>query len=527
MSKNHVGTENQRLIRLLLAFFLAFGWVALVLRGGWSLGFFLAVLLTEIIFVIWLQPFAVSDIDHGHNRPLQIFLALVIVLLSLCMLLFNNVVLKILNVLVLLCLIPLQYLVAAGVFKQEWDQFRFWLEAALSFFLRPFIGLPGMVDYLRGLFGKKDASAKPGMTMRHIFGRILLGLLLAIPVLLLSGSLLAAADPIFAQWSDHLRSHVSLGEFLQRLLLSLLLFPFIFSFLYSGLTKQSVLASVDLMPSTSSSERKDFRLDAIVLISFLTVINLLYLAFAIIQITYLTGAFQAVLPNGLTYAEYARSGFFELAGISIINFLLILVAVKGNKRGGIAAMILRVESLLLILGSLVQWASAMFRMKMYIDVYGLSLLRFWVTAFMLLMLVFFILLLIKEFRPRLPFFKLGFTAALTALVILNFINCDAWIARHNADHYRQTGQIDVGFFDELSDSAVPVMLDLTRTDDSAVAQGMAGQLIRRYQEGTDRAVSSKWTQFNVSRAKARQLIAREYDRLHDLTDKTGSERPVP
>ena len=416
---------------------------------------------------------------------------------------------------------------AAGVFKQEWDQFRFWLEAALSFFLRPFIGLPGMVDYLRGLFGKKDASAKPGMTMRHIFGRILLGLLLAIPVLLLSGSLLAAADPIFAQWSDHLRSHVSLGEFLQRLLLSLLLFPFIFSFLYSGLTKQSVLASVDLMPSTSSSERKDFRLDAIVLISFLTVINLLYLAFAIIQITYLTGAFQAVLPNGLTYAEYARSGFFELAGISIINFLLILVAVKGNKRGGIAAMILRVESLLLILGSLVQWASAMFRMKMYIDVYGLSLLRFWVTAFMLLLLVFFILLLIKEFRPRLPFFKLGFTAALTALVILNFINCDAWIARHNADHYRQTGQIDVGFFDELSDSAVPVMLDLTRTDDSAVAQGMAGQLIRRYQEGTDRAVSSKWTQFNVSRAKARQLIAREYDRLHDLTDKTGSERPVP
>ncbi|NLK89290.1 MAG: hypothetical protein GX276_04020, partial [Clostridiaceae bacterium] len=54
MSENHVGTGNQGLIRLLLAFFLAFGWVALVLRGGWSLGFFLAVLLTEIIFVIWL-----------------------------------------------------------------------------------------------------------------------------------------------------------------------------------------------------------------------------------------------------------------------------------------------------------------------------------------------------------------------------------------------------------------------------------------------------------------------------------------
>ena len=209
---------------------------------------------------------------------------------------------------------------------------------------------------------------------------------------MISGSLLAAADLVFARITSQILRQLSINELAIQLALALILLPFIFSFLYSGKTKQRLVDTDGTCLTRSNPENNGLRFDKTILITFLTCINVLYIVFSVIQVTYLTGAFQAILPDNLTYAEYARSGFFELAGVTFINLILVLLAVKGADRRGASGLILRVESLLLITGSLVQWSSAMFRMKMYIDAYGLSLMRFWVTAFMLLQLVVFVLL---------------------------------------------------------------------------------------------------------------------------------------
>ena len=532
MDKPITNAKNGTFFLLIATWVLSFGWVSLVLRGGWSLGFFLAILLTETVFAVWLlsPPSGLSAerrANRRQNRIILLFLAGIVVLLALCMLLYSNSLLKAFNVLVLLVLLPVQYLMAAGVTAKGWDRPVFWLEMAASLCLRPFIGMPEFAGSVRRLFSKPSAPDSISRT-RHTIGRVLLGILLAIPVLLLSGSLLASADILFAQWIGQIWQNLSLGETILRLALALLFLPFIFSFLHSGKSQNALLETAGFTSNTEKTASKGFRIDKIVLISFLTLINVLYIAFSVFQLTYLTGAFQAVLPEHLTFAQYARSGFFELAGSSAINLLLILAAVKGSDRRGVAGVFLRIESLLLVFGSLVQWASALFRMKMYIDVFGLSLLRFWVTAFMLLMLVFFILLIIKEFRSVFPLFKTGFVTALIALVLLNFVDCDAWTARYNVNHYKMTGQIDTAYFRQLSAGAVPAMLELSAEEDSEVAREMAVQLINRHTSAKLNAEDNgRWQRFNVSEARAYSMIDDDLDSLHALLTKADRNNLIP
>jgi len=522
-TKNESAPKTAGPLFLALALILSFGLVFLVLRGGWSLGFFLAVLLTEAVFLGWRTVAATRDSEiKSPGRPLNrwthLALALIIIDLGFCMFLYDDIVIKILNVLVIFGLLPLQYLLASGVFLQDWDKPAVWLDMAISYVVRPFSGLTGFGRSVARLFQRRLPAGSPDQDVRRpvsTVAKVILGLLLAIPVLLISGSLLASADQVFANLTSQLLANLSLNEFFTQLLLALILLPFIFSFMYSGLIKQRFIDQDGTTFNRIDSTTKGLRIDKTILITFLTCINLLYILFAAIQVTYLTGAFQAILPDDLTYAEYARSGFFELAGVSFINLVLVLLAVKGTDRQGVAGLVVRVESLLLLAGSLVQWASAMFRMKMYIDAYGLSLQRFWVTAFMLLQLIIFILLLIKEFQAKFPLFKTVVAAILLSLVALNHVNSDAWIARHNVDRYQATSRIDTSFFQELSSSAVPDMLRLTEVDDQDVAAKIAQQLVDRL-ETMQNAENPRWQKLNLAQSHAKELITDQLDRLRSL-----------
>jgi hypothetical protein len=517
---------------LLLSFLLCLGISYFVLRGGWSLGFFLAVLTTELVFFAWLLlPFPGGERDvqnppqmAGRKVPLaeQIVLAALIIDLAFCYLLYDNILLKVLNFPIICALCMLQYLMAARVFPLDWDKPRFWGEAILSAIVRPFIGLPGFGGAVSRIFSRSQPSS------RHALGKVLLGILLSFPGLLLSGTALAAADPLFAKILEQLMlpwRELSMQELFINLLIAIMLLPFIFSFLYSGRSGKQVAGLPPGAVQPADAPARTIPLDKTILITFLTCINLLYLVFAYIQLAYLTGAFTAALPDGMTYAEYARSGFFELSAISAVNLILILLAVKAADRRGAAGLVLRIESLLLLAGSLVQWASAMFRMKMYVGVYGLTLLRFLVTAFMLLLAVMFIALVIKEFRPRFPLFKAFTAAILASLLILNHANCDAWIARYNVQHYQTTGLIDLAYYNELSVSAVPAVLSLTNAADPSIQKAAARNLLFRYATGLEQDAAARWQTRNISRIAAKRLIEAHLEELKAINPDAGAQMP--
>ncbi|MDZ7837537.1 MAG: DUF4173 domain-containing protein [Actinomycetota bacterium] len=124
----------------------------------------------------------------------------------------------------------------------------------------------------------------------------------------------------------------------------------------------------------------------ILAITVLSLLNIVFCVFSIIQFKYLFGGENFIQPSVFTYAEYARRGFFELVAVSVINFLIILIAVsflkKESKNVTIAIRIL----LSLVAGfTFVMIASAFYRMSLYEQAYGFTYLRIFVQAFMVLL----------------------------------------------------------------------------------------------------------------------------------------------
>lgn len=68
------------------------------------------------------------------------------------------------------------------------------------------------------------------------------------------------------------------------------------------------------------------KFNSIVVITILMMVNILYVIFTKIQVGYLYGGKN--LPRGFTYSEYARSGFFQLVFIVLINVISIILIKK-------------------------------------------------------------------------------------------------------------------------------------------------------------------------------------------------------
>ena len=484
--------------------------VGFLIRGGWSLGFTLAILALEIGMFLYnhLSGCLAPDLQalHPSSRSchwLAAGLAPAILALAATSFIYADIFLQVLNAPVVLVLLITQFLLLFRSSDRDWDEPGFWIEAGLAGFVRPFVKLPAlgpMFSRLR-VKNRQPAGDPSRQSSRKTLVLVLLGLLCALPVLLIAGLLMASADAVFAAIFDNLTGFwqkLSLTEQLADVALTLIFFPFIFSILESGRSRWQALhafqgsaflnaasgadahaaAAVKTPDSPAIRHARTLSLNSTLLVSFLTSINLLYLLFSVIQLTYLTGAFQARLPAGMTYAAYARNGFFELAAISALNVGLIILAVKGAERRSTSGVLLRILSMLLVLASAIQWLSAMFRMILYVQTYGLTLLRFFVSAFMVLIAVFFILLVIKEFSRSFPLFKAGAIAALLSLLLLNYINADAWIARHNVQRYMAdpSHEIDLKYFQELSADAVPAMLALEDSIATDAQNPLSGQL---------------------------------------------------
>ena len=120
----------------------------------------------------------------------------------------------------------------------------------------------------------------------------------------------------------------------------------------------------------------------------LGLLNLLFLLFVVVQLRYFFGGAALVEEtSGLTFASYARQGFFELVTASAL-VLPILLGADHLVRGGTPAQVRvfrQLGGLLLALLAVIM-ASALARMRLYTAAYGLSSDRLYATAFMILLI---------------------------------------------------------------------------------------------------------------------------------------------
>jgi Domain of unknown function (DUF4153) len=224
----------------------------------------------------------------------------------------------------------------------------------------------------------------------------------------------------------------------------------------------------------------------------LAALNLLFLAFVLVQLRYLFGGESLVQERlHLTYAQYARHGFFELVAVSLLVLPIVVFAGRAANR------ITRSLCVTLVALVLVVMVSALDRMRLYEHEYGLTELRLYVTGVELWLAVVFAWLVYTMLRSDTRRFMAGAVAAgFVATLALNVLNPDALIARTNLDRQR----VDVGYVGSLSDDAVPTLVARVPSLERSQQRTLARALLAREPSGS-------LLGWNASRARARDVLA--------------------
>ncbi len=344
------------------------------------------------------------------------------------------------------------------------------------------------------------------------------GVLIALPALLLFGTLLTAADAAFQ--SVVTRAFAVDPALLPGHLLLTILFTWIVAgFLYGVLIKKAP-------PQEEANEERDdkprFSLGIIEVGVVLGLVNALFATFVVVQLSYLFGGLPTVLdtPN-LTLASYARRGFFELVLVASLALPLLLglrrlLAVKAGRPLRLFHTMagIQVGLLFLILASAAQ------RMWLYQQVYGLTALRLYVSVFLIWLAFVLGWFLISVLRDHVERFVPGAVAAGFVVVLgLHILNPDALIVKTNVARATSGATIDTTYLTRLSADAVPALLDALPHLEPEVQAEVAQRLIIRWHSPNQ----ADWRMWSRARATAYAAVEARADLLQHFAGNLNGE----
>jgi len=330
------------------------------------------------------------------------------------------------------------------------------------------------------------------------------GVALALPLLLLFGVLLSAADAAFERLLST-TFRFDLPKTLGHVMLSL-----VFAWAAGGVLRALVLPGEPVagrMEGAAAVKRPS--LGIVELGTVLGLLDLLFLSFVLVQLPHFFGSSALVeAPGTTTYAEYARRGFFELCAVAGLVLPMLLGAHWLLRKDGRQERVFRVLSGAMVGLVFVMIASGLHRMRLYQTAYGLTELRLYTTAFMLWLTAVFGWFAWTVLRGRRERFAFGaLAAALEGLVILHAVNPDALIVRVNATREASI-RFDARYAASLSADAVPALLAALPTLPEADRCQAAGQLLRRWD-----AKQADWRAWSLGRNRALSQVDANAARL--------------
>lgn len=352
-----------------------------------------------------------------------------------------------------------------------------------------------------------------------------LGIAAALPVFLVVFLLLVSADAVFRDMTRRFLEKLQPLDILQAVFMT----AFMFFAAYCILSYVCGKHIKEEVKDTRSGE-------PILAITVTGLLTLLYLVFCGIQVAYLFLG-QMQLPQGYTYAQYAREGFFQLLAVSLLNLVIVLSSLYFFKNNIILKIVLTVMSLC----TFIMIASSALRMVIYIRYYYLTFLRIFVLWSLLVLFLLFVGITTYIFRRNFPLFRYGSVVITVCFLALSFCHPDYWIARVNTANIEGATQenrsremegdgfflgeaySDYRYLAGLCSDAAPVLLTfISQMEDDIPAAAGAGEDImdaanawRSDREGFSRVylhrISSRtekdsWRHFNISRYMARRKL---------------------
>jgi len=397
-----------------------------ILLYGQSLG--INVILFTIPFLIFLLIYLKIN-KLIKNKKGLLFMIPILILSGVCSV-YNNIFIS-LNILVL----PILYIL---FFVYTIDPTYNIIDLLKKVVL--YIFLP--IGKIGNLFTVVTSGIRDKVKLNDNTKKFFKALLIVVPITLLVLWLLTSADMVFSNYFSKVFKvfdYIPTNNIIGRIVVILLLFIYIGSLLIYSF-------------NVEKTETKRKNLDYYTIRLLLTVLNVIYVVFDIIQIRSLL---LHQVGSTITYAEYARQGFFQLMFISLINLIIILLS-KSTKESKYN----KIMSTLMIFLTLIIITSSFIRMYLYESMYGYTILRLGVYIILITEVLLLIPTIIYIFNPKFKILKSYLYIVIFVYTFINLFSIERIITENNIKRYYKKNDIDVEYLQNYNYDNVPQLYEL-------------------------------------------------------------------
>lgn len=289
-------------------------------------------------------------------------------------------------------------------------------------------------------------------------------ILIILPIVVLVLLLLGSADMMFSNLFSNFYKFlnnlykIDIDDVFWRVIIGFTLFTYLGSVIYFLMHNYQDLG----ITKNSSKIIENFTIKLL-----LTVLNIIYIVFDVIQIRSLI--FHQV-SSGIKYAEYARTGFFQLLIISLINLIIILITKKAKEedKGYI-----KYSSLVMVFLTLVIIISSFLRMNLYEAAYGYTFLRLLVYVTLITEVILLIPTCFYIIKNKFNIVKYYIIILTVIYTVLGVSPIEYIIAKRNIDRYYNDHKLDIEYLENYSYDNIDLLEDLyNETDDLELKENL-------------------------------------------------------
>ena len=345
---------------------------------------------------------------------------------------------------------------------------------------------------------------------------VLRGLAIAVPVLGVFVGLFASADAVFAKMAGDILAwspDFDPSDIIRRSLIVTTV-----AWVVAGLVAMAAGQLPGLVPTPTApvpiaeSPGRRGLLGTTEAVTVLGAVDLLFAAFVALQVAYLFGGRDTLSAAGLTYADYARRGFFELVAVAVLAGMVVVgldAAVGRRTRAQLAASVALLALTAVVLGS------AVVRLRLYQEAYGWTELRFVVAVAIGWLAVALVVVggLLLTRRTGWTLHVLGILTLVTVAGV-NVIGPQAFVADRNLERVLDPSQVasggqtglDSDYLQHLGDEAVPAVVASFERMPAPDRVTLASFLEARTAALRTDPSYLGWPSWNLSREQARQAL---------------------
>lgn len=287
----------------------------------------------------------------------------------------------------------------------------------------------------------KNTKLLRNKNIRNIF----IGVGIALPLLGIIIGLLSSADLMFRSIFKNIYTFIFSSNLFAVVIMILIGFIVCYCIICGAIAKAGI----------EETQKPLTKADASIAITVLSLLSLVYAVFCTIQILYLFTEGFSVLPNGVTFSQYARRGFFELLVVTAINFFLMILSTKYFED----CKLIRIMLTFMTVCTYIMIGSAAYRMILYIGAYNLTFLRLFVLLFLLIDVFVLAGIIIYVYHKKFPLFHYCVAVTAVCYIAFSFAKPDYHIAKYHIQQKEELNMDDIRFLTkELSLDAAPVVL---------------------------------------------------------------------